>query len=202
MTDTRFKTLALDQMSPEQRRIAERRIAGPKQKVGAPLNVLIRSAGLADHVERISEHFRVQKTLPERLKQLAIALVARHWTAQYPWTAHYPMALAAGISAAVLNQIAAGERPAGLQADEAAVHDFCKSLLEEKTVSDGAFAAVRDRYGEAGVVDLIGLLGYYCMVCMALVVDRYPPVANQAPVLKPLPGRMPALRQENEEKAS
>ena len=187
MTDTRFKTLALEQMSPEQRRIAERRIAGAKQQVGAPLNVLIRSAGLADHVERISEHFRVQKTLPERLKQLAIVLVARHWTAQYPWTAHYPMALKAGISAVVLNQIAAGQRPAGLQADEAAVHDFCKSLLEGKAVSDEAFAAVRDRFGEAGVADLIGLLGYYCMICMALVVYRYPPLANQAPVLKPLP---------------
>jgi len=184
MTDTRFKTLALDQMTPEQRQVAERRIAGPKQKVGAPLNVLIRSAGLGDIVARISEHFRVQKTLPERMKQLAIVVVARHWTAQYPWTAHYPRARDAGISAAVLDQIAAGKQPAGLQADEAAVYAFCTSLLEEKSVSDESFAAVRDRYGEAGVADLIGLMGYYGMICMALNVDRYPAVANQVPALK------------------
>jgi 4-carboxymuconolactone decarboxylase len=184
MTETRFKTLTLDQMTPEQRRVAEQRIAGPKQKVGAPLNVLIRSAGLGDIVARISEHFRTQKTLPERMKQLAIVLVARHWTSQYPWTAHYPRERDAGISAAVLDQIAAGRRPAGLQADEAAVYDFCSSLLEDKTVSDACFAAVRDRYGEAGIADLIGLMGYYGMICMALNVDRYPAVANQVPVLR------------------
>lgn len=185
MTETRFKTLRLVDMTPAQRDIAERRIASPKNKVGAPLNVLIRSVGLADHVERISEHFRTQATLPERIKQLAIILVARHWRAQYPWTSHYPMARNAGISREVLEEIADGRRPATLQPDEADVYDFCTSLLENMSVSDECFGAVRARFDEAGVADLIGLMGYYCMVSMALAVDRYPPLANDAPVLAP-----------------
>lgn len=186
MTYTRFKPLALDQMSPEQRRIAERRLSGPRQNVGAPLNVLIRSAGLADPIERLSEHFRVQRTIPERLKQFVIMLVARHWTAHYPWSVHYPMALQTGVSAAVLEQIALGQPPTGLQPDEAAVYDFCRTLLDGKGVNDAQFSSVLDRYGEAGIADLIGLMGYYTMISMALVVDRFPPVAGNAPVLMPL----------------
>lgn len=184
--NTRFKPIALDQMTPEQRRIAERRISGPKRKLGAPLNVLIRSAGVADPVERLGEYLRNQKTLPERLKQLVIVLVARHWTAQYPWSAHYPLAFEAGISAAVLGQIAAGKRPAGLQPDEAAVYDFCQALLEGNSVGDATFDSVRDQFGECGIADLIGLMGYYVMISMALVADRYPPLEGKAPLLVPL----------------
>jgi len=187
MPPTRFKTLSLDDMTPEQRRIAERRIASPKKKLGAPLNVIIRSPGLADHVERVSEHFRTLDTLPPHIKQLVILLVGRHWRAQYPWTAHCPMARAAGISQAALETLAAGGKPADLQAEEVEVYDFCMSLLEKKNVSDEQFAALRSRYGETGIADLIGLMGYYCMVSMALVVDRYPPLPNDSPALTPLP---------------
>ena len=63
--------------------------------------------------------------------------------------------------------------------DEAAVVRFCRELLAERKVSDGTFAAARDAFGDRGVVDLMGAMGYYTLVAMALkCVDRYPP-ANE-----------------------
>ena len=61
-----------------------------------------------------------------------------------------------------------------MQDDEAAVYDFCKELHEDKAVSDSSYKAVADKFGERGVVDLIGISGYYTMVSMVLNVGRHP----------------------------
>jgi len=186
MTNTRFKSRSLDQMSPEQQQVAQRSLAGPRQKVGPPFKTLLYSAGVADPVERLGDYVRFNSSIPQRLTELVILVIARHWTAQYPWSAHYVPAIESGLSAAVADQIAAGQRPTGMQPDETLVHDFCKDLLDGKGVSDTTFDALSAAYGERGVVDLIGLMGYYFTLSMALVVDRHPPLKGKAPLLKPL----------------
>src|SRR5262245_41991434 len=124
MTQQRFKPLTLDQMSPEQRRIAERRMNGPLKRLGAPMNLLIRSPGLAAVVGPLSDYLRVEPLArPDRLRELVILTIARHWTGQYPWSAHYPLAIKAGFSPAQLSQVAAGKRPDGLTPDDAIVYD-------------------------------------------------------------------------------
>jgi 4-carboxymuconolactone decarboxylase len=72
-----------------------------------------------------------------------------------------------------------------MQPDEQAVYDFCTELLTNKHVSDRTFQAVKDRFGERGVVDLIGVSGYYGLVSMLLNVDRYPLPEGVQPELKP-----------------
>ena len=187
MTQQRFTPLTLDQMSPEQRRIAERRMNGPLKRLGAPMNVLIRSPGLAALVEPLSDHMRVKPlAIPDRLRELVILVMARHWTGQYPWSAHYPHAIEAGFSTAQLAQVAAGQRPDGLEPDEAIVYDFCKGLLDRSSVDDALFAAVVAKYGERGVAELIGLMGTYTIACLATIVDRSP-LREGSPRLTPLP---------------
>jgi 4-carboxymuconolactone decarboxylase len=61
-----------------------------------------------------------------------------------------------------------------MQEDEAAVYDFCKELHEKKSVSDTTYATALARFGENGVVDLVGVSGYYTLVSMVLNVDRHP----------------------------
>jgi 4-carboxymuconolactone decarboxylase len=94
------------------------------------------------------------------------------------------MALEAGLDPAIAGAIADGKRPAQLADDEAAIYDFCTELLESSEVSDASFAAVKERYGEKGVVDLICTLGYYCLVSMTLNVNRYPLPADATPLKK------------------
>ena len=184
MTEQRFRPLSLDEMTPEQRRVAENVLAGPRKSLSGPFSVFIHSPDTGDLAQKLGAQVRFKNTLPEKLKELAILLVARHWTAQFEWYAHRRLALEAGLDAAIIDAIAEGRRPARLAPDEAAIYEFCTALLETKEVSDAAFAAVKDRFGEKGVVDLICTLGYYGLVSMTLNVNRYPIPKDAVPLKK------------------
>jgi len=82
--------------------------------------------------------------------------------------------------------IAEGRRPAVLDPDEAAVYDFCRELHETKHVSDAAWSAALERFGERGAIDLIGTCGYYGVVSMVLNATRHPLPEGVAPPLRPL----------------
>jgi len=124
--------------------------------------------------QKFGAYTRFDSSIPHKLNELAILITARFWNSQYEWSAHHKYGLQAGLSPALIAAVAEGKRPEGMEADEAAVYDFCHELLETRQVSDAAFGAVKDKFGERGVVDLIGVMGYYHIVSMALNVDRYP----------------------------
>ena len=123
-----------------------------------------------------------------KLNELAILIVARHWSAQYEWFAHHRLALQAGLDPAVAEDIAQGRRPASMKPDEELVYNFVTELLNDKRVGDANYKAVLDKFGEQGVMDLIGVAGYYVLVAMVLNVDRTP-IPNDGkpplPVLAP-----------------
>src|ERR1019366_3558347 len=106
--------------------------------------------------------------------EFAIIITGRFWSAQYEWYAHKSLALQAGLSPAIVDAVAAGRKPTGMQKDEGAVYNFCTELLNQKQVSDPTFAAAKSILGEPGVVDLMAVVGYYNLVSMVLNVDRYP----------------------------
>jgi 4-carboxymuconolactone decarboxylase len=170
----RFAPLDEGAMTDAQRQARDAIASGPRGGVRGPFNALLRSPVLADRAQKLGEYVRYDSSLPARLNELAILVIARHWTAQYEWYAHSKLALAAGLSPQVVAAIAEGRRPAALQADESAVYGFCKELHEGKAVSDAAYEAVAGLFGERGVVDLIGVCGYYTLVSMVLNVDRTP----------------------------
>ena len=185
MATQRFKPLSLEEMTPEQRRIADRITGGPRGSLQGPFHPMLRSPKLADIWEPVGAYVRFKSVLPEPLKELAILLTARHWTSQFEWWAHRRLALAAGLAEPTCDAIAAGQRPAKMSADEAAVYEFAAAVLGRHEVSDAEFAAVKDRFGEQGVVELIATMGHYCLVSMILNVDRHP-VPDGAVPLQPL----------------
>ena len=179
----RFATLGESDMSEAQKAVHAAIASGPRGGVRGPFNALLRSPELADRVQKLGEYLRFNSSLPARLNELAILVTARHWTAQYEWYAHQILAVKAGLDPAVAADIARGVRPAKLQADEALVYDFCTELHRDKTVSDATYAAALNAFGERGVVDLLGVSGYYTLVSMVLNVDRYPlPAGVSAPL--------------------
>lgn len=183
----RFKPLTYDQLSAGQKTLVEHLLAGERGGLNGPFNVLLRSPEMGDQAQKLGAQLRFHSSLPDKLRELAIILTARSWDAQYEWYAHKRLALQVGLSPAVVDAIAAGKRPASLQADEEAVYDFGTELLKTKHVSDRNFHAAVDKLGERGVVDLTALLGYYNMVSMLLNVDRYPLPEGVKPELAPLP---------------
>jgi 4-carboxymuconolactone decarboxylase len=183
----RFKPLTYDQLTPEQKTLVEHLYAGERGGMSGPFNVLLRSPEMGDQAQKLGAQLRFHSSVPPKLRELAIIMTAREWTAQYEWTAHSRIALQSGISKATVDAIAAGKRPASLEPDEEIVYNFCHELLKTKQVSDAAFNAAKGKLGERGVVDLTALVGYYHLVSMLLNIDRYPLGDNAKPELKPLP---------------
>jgi 4-carboxymuconolactone decarboxylase len=182
----RFRPLTYDEMTPAQRTMIDHVLAGPRGSVDGPFNVQLRSPEMGDLGQQFGASTRFATTVPRKLYELAIIVTARHWTAQFEWTAHRRGAVQAGISPAVADAIAAGRRPSGMPPDEEAVYNFASELLETKQVSDATFAAAKTLLGERGVVELINVMGWYGTVSMFLNVDRYPLPEGTQPELKPL----------------
>jgi len=182
----RFKPLTYREMTPAQKKMFEGVISGERRGAGGPFNVLLRSPEMGDLAQQFGASMRFHSSIPSKLNELAIIITARHWTSNYEWYAHKRAALAAGLNAAIVDAVAAGTRPTAMQPDEEAVYDFCTELLTNKQVSDKTFQAAKDKFGERGVVDLIGVSGYYGLVSMLLNVDRYPLPNGVQPELKPL----------------
>ena len=186
MVGDRFKPLTYAEMTAAQKKMFEGLISGERRGASGPFNVLLRSPEMGDLAQQFGASMRFHSSIPPKLNELAIIITARHWTSQYEWYAHRRAAQTAGLNQSIIDAVAAGTRPAAMAADEAAVYDFCTELLTTKQVSDATFSAARDRFGERGVVDLIGVTGYYQLVSMLLNVDRYPLPDGTKPELKPL----------------
>ena len=183
----RFAALTWETMTPEQRKMAESVLSGPRAALGGPMNILLRSPAMGDLAQQFGASMRFLTSMPAKQRELAIILVARHWTAQFEWQAHARAAEQAGLDAAIIRDIAEGCRPSKLTAEEAVVYNFTTELLTTHQVSDPTYAAAKAQLGERGVVDLIGLMGWYQMVSMLLNVDRYPLPDGAPPPLKALP---------------
>jgi len=191
----RLKQIPLEDLTPEQRVLAEAIRSGPRGAVknsaaakpgplGGPFNVWLRSPGVGNIIQSLGAEIRFRSSLPPKLNELAILVTARRWTSQYEWFAHHRLALEAGLDPAIGADIAQGRRPAKMSADEAIVHDFSRELHDTQGVSDATYKTALDRFGERGVMDLIAVNGYYVLVSMCLNVDRTP-LPGGAPL--PLP---------------
>jgi 4-carboxymuconolactone decarboxylase len=180
----RFKPLTWDEMTPEQKTMTTNLLNGPRRGLGGPFNVLLRSPEMGDLAQKLGEYSRFRPAVSAKVRELAIIVTARHWTAQYEWNAHRNAAAQAGVKEDIIKAIAERKRPTGMEPDEEAAYNFANELLETKHVSDATFKAAVDRFGEKGVVDIIGVMGYYQMVSMLLNVDRYPLPNGVQPELK------------------
>jgi 4-carboxymuconolactone decarboxylase len=170
----RFPELRPDQMTDAQRRVYESIAGGPRGGVRGPFNALLRSPELADRVQKVGEYLRFKTSLPARLNELAILINARFWGSKYEWYAHRPLAAQGGRAEDIADDLARNKRPARMQPDEALVYEFCTALHREHAVDDALFRRAVTTLGEAGVMDLIGVSGYYTLVSMVLNVADIP----------------------------
>jgi 4-carboxymuconolactone decarboxylase len=173
-------------MSDAQKKAAAELTAGPRKGVFGPFIALMRSPELMDRLGRVGEYLRFNNTIPARLNEFAIVVTSRHVTNQFEWLLHYPLAVKAGVARDTLDAVAEGRRPASMAADEAVVHDFALELLRTHRVSDATYARAVREFGEQGVVDLVGTIGYFVAVCYVMNVAGTPPGKSDVAPLKPL----------------
>ena len=187
MRGNRFKPLTREVMTPAQLRMVDSVMQGKRGSMQGPYNVLLRSPELGQLAQQFGAHTRFHSSLPAHLNELAILLVARFWTCQFVWFAHRSIAVDAGLDEGLIRTIANGQTPSGMHPEVAAVYGFCNELLQTRKVADSTYADMATRFGEVGVVDVMGTMSYYTLVSMALNVDGYPLPPDAKPELQPLP---------------
>jgi 4-carboxymuconolactone decarboxylase len=179
----RMPPLAPEAMSEEQRSAAAELAAGPRGGVRGPFIPLLRSPQLMRRLQKVGEYLRYESALERRLGELAMLIVARHLTQQFEWQMHYPLAIAAGLAQETADALACGARPRAMREDEAAVYDFCSELLHLHGAAEDTYGEAVARLGERGVVDLVGLVGYFITVSLVMNVAHTP--------ARPQPGVVP-----------
>ena len=183
----RFPELKPEQLTPEQKKVVDSIQSGPRGAgLRGPFNALLRSPDLCDLVQRVGAYVRFSSSIPAPLNELAICMAGRKWTAQYEFYAHRQLGIKAGLNPAILDAVAQGRRPDGMSSDETIVYNFVTELLSTGQVTDANYQPALDRFGERGVMDLVGAVGYYSLVSMVLNVAQVQLPPGETPLLKPL----------------
>src|SRR5580704_6379021 len=149
----RFKPLSQHDMNLDQQRVAQAIAGGPRGGLRGPFHALLRSPELADRVRHLGDYVRFESSVAPALRELAILVVARFWSAHYEWNAHRKHAVTAGLDPAIADAIEVGRRPAALSPDETVVYDYVSELFNNRDVSDATFEAARIRFGEQTLIE-------------------------------------------------
>lgn len=173
MTAGRLATMRLeiptaDQMSPEQSRVLGEVLSGMRKQVPAPVYAWLLNPELARRAQSLGELLRFQTTLAPAESELAILITGVFWMSHYEWTAHKKIALQAGLDREIIDDLAAGRSPRFDSSRMKAIHAYAVALLQTRRVPDELFNIAKGQLGERGLVELVGILGYYSLVAMTL----------------------------------
>lgn len=168
MSNDRFPPIAPEKWSNEQRIAAQEVIDGPRKALVSPFVPMLRSPELMTHAQRMGEYLRYRSALGLRLSEWVILIVAQHWGQPVEWAIHCPIALNEGVSEKAIESLAQGRYPEDMSDDERLLYHFSTELLKERCVSDVTWQRAIQSFGEQGVMDLIGLNGYYSMLAMTM----------------------------------
>ena len=177
------------QMNDAQRALMEAIRSGPRGKsitARGPFAVWLHAPEFGQLAQALGGHCRYKTALPPRLSEFAILCTARLWRAQYEWYAHAPMAEKGGVKPKTIQDLHVGRMPKSAPKDERAIYDFVHELYKTKRVSDRTYKRLHTVLGDAAMVDLVGIIGYYVMISFTLNVFRMmPPEDAKLPFAEP-----------------
>ena len=176
-------------MTKAQRALLESLRAGPRGKSltpRGPFAAWMHAPEFGQLAQALGAHARYNTALPPRLSEFAILCTARLWRAQYEWFAHAPMAEKGGVKPKTIADLRAGRAPKSAPKDERAISDFIQELYKTKRVSDRTYKRVHAILGEAAMVELAGILGYYALISMTLnIFHMLPPESEKLAFTEP-----------------
>ncbi len=179
----RLAPLHLEDLSPAQRTVADAIISGPRGGLRGPFEAWLRAPGLADRAQKLGEYCRFGTSLPRDLSEFAILLTGRHWKAQFEFWAHARLAREAGLPEDIIEAVRTGAAPAFRNEAQRAVHALLTEYFATNRVDQATYDRALAALGERGLVELVGIAGYYCLVSMTLnVFDVGLPPGEQEPL--------------------
>jgi 4-carboxymuconolactone decarboxylase len=180
----RFPQLTMDALNEAQKPLGEEVMKVSSVGLGGPYNPLMRSPVLGQRLFDLFHYLRWETSVPIRLNEFAILIIGRQWRSQVEWYAHAPLAAKAGLSADIIAELKANQRPSKMAEDEALVYDFVTELTTTREVSDETFARARKVFNDQQIVDLTAVAGNYVMVAMMLAMAEETTPPGKEPPFK------------------
>ncbi len=183
--EPRFSQLMMDQLTDQQKPIAEQIMKVSSVGIGGPYNPLLRSPVLGQRMFDLFHYLRWETSVPLKLNEFAILIIGRQWRSQVEWLAHAPLAIKAGLPPDIVAELKANKRPSNMPPQESAVYDFVTELTTKHEVSDETFNHAKELLGEQQVVDLTAVAGSYVAVAMLLAMSEQGVPPGREPPFKP-----------------
>jgi 4-carboxymuconolactone decarboxylase len=183
--EPRFSQLTMDQLTDQQKPLAEQIMKVSSVGIGGPYNPLLRSPVLGQRMFDLLYYLRWETSVPLKLNEFAILIIGRQWRSQVEWLAHAPLAIKAGLSPDIVTELKANKRPSNMPPQESAVYDFVTELTTKHEVSDETFNRAKELLGEQQVVDLTAVAGSYVAVAMLLAMSEQGVPPGREPPFKP-----------------
>jgi 4-carboxymuconolactone decarboxylase len=178
----RFPQLAMDQLNDKQRPLGEQIMKVSKVGLGGPYNPMLRSPVFGQKMFDLLYYLRWQTSVPPKLNEFAILIIARQWRSQVEWFAHAPLAIKAGLSPEIVAKLKTNQRPSNMRPEESVVFDFVTELTAKHEVSNETFDRAKQLLGEQQIVDLTAVAGTYITIAMILAMaEESVPPGNELP---------------------
>ncbi|MCH2523903.1 MAG: carboxymuconolactone decarboxylase family protein [Dehalococcoidia bacterium] len=168
----RLSPIDLDNLSAQQQVVVDKMLSGPRGSMRGPFESLLRRPELCDRVQHLGAYCRFDTSLSPDVAELAIILTGKHWTAQFEFWAHARLARDAGLPDEIIESVRVGDEPIFPKTDKGqqynAVYTFVKEYFATNRISEQTYTTTKEQIGENGIIDLVGIMGYYCLVSLTL----------------------------------
>ena len=182
----RMPPIPADKLTDAQKKAIEEFKAARSAEISGPFVPMLRSPEVMTRARAMGDYLRFRSSLPPRLSEFVILLTARRWTQQYEWNAHAPLAVKGGLKEGIVKAVADGRRPEGMAEDEDIVFALFDEIQKTQSVSDATYARALGKIGEQGIIDVMGITGYYTLLAMVMNTARTPLPDGAKPQLPPL----------------
>jgi 4-carboxymuconolactone decarboxylase len=190
----RLSPIDRDNLTPEQNAVLNTIEAGPRGEgrpgIGliGPFGAWVRAPSIGDPVQALGSAIRFGTSLPENVKEVAICTVGAYYRSRFEFSAHRALAIRAGVAAEHLDQLIAGEE-ADFSGTELIAHTIASQMLNQHGLLDETYQTGLTAFTEAGMIELVTTIGYYCLISLTLNSFQIPlepgmtdPFPDQAPV--------------------
>src|ERR1700750_2613752 len=151
-------------------------------------NAFVTAPGAGRRLSALGAKLRFGTSIERRLSEIAIITIGARWQTEFEWWAHAPMAREHGVADAVVDAIGRGEDPPFQADDERTVYALARELSQTGRAGRDAYAAAQRRLGDAGLVELVSLCGYYTLVSFLLNAFEVPLPPGAAAMWDAAPG--------------
>jgi len=182
----RMPPIPADKLTDAQKKAIEEFKAARSVDISGPFVPLLRSPEVMTRARAMGDYLRFRSSLPPRLSEFVILLTARRWTQQYEWNAHAPLAVKGGLKESIVKAVADGRKPEGMAEDEEIVYALFDEIQRSQSISDPTYARAVGKIGEQGIIDVMGITGYYSLLAMVMNTARTPLPEGAKPQLAPL----------------